>query len=211
LVLVDVAPPTEVGETTRTSREIAAALLATANVTTGVLRRRVRHRRLRRALRRACCRRGRSCICGPRVPGERDVLTVVALGGDSRLVALVGAVSRLLDYEVEIMGVAPSMALWTSSLLPPVDVLESSAAASLSRGFKLMEGHCPEWDVLHGRSAGHALAGYVDERRPKLVALAHRPHRRGRRCETLRILWRIPSAVLVAVDGDVLTAPRSGS
>jgi hypothetical protein len=141
-------------------------------------------------LRDLCCRQG---LAGLRTGGAtdgRDVLTVVAGGGDQRFIETTLAVARHLGLTIEIVALV--------SAPPTADGVESMGAVSLARRFRDMGGVQPEWDVLHGPTPDRALAAYVHRTRPKLVALPHPHHRATTRCHALRAARHLDTAVLIA-------------
>ena len=148
--------------------------------------------KLRRLLRRQACGLRLPCFIERSDTAARPVLTVVALGEDQRFVELAATIADARGLGIEIVGIVSPI----TPKLPP-DVLESSGAAALSRRFERSTGTRPEWEVLHGRRAATAIERYVASRRPALVALAHRAHRRGARCEAIDIASRLTCSLVL--------------
>jgi hypothetical protein len=158
---------------------------------------RVGQRRLQTALADLCCRRGLAGLRSARAMDGRDVLTVVAGGGDQRFVETTLAVSRHFRLQIEIVAVV-STPPRTRSTQPTPDIVESMGAVSLARKFRDVDGVQPEWDVLHGPTPERALATYLHRTRPRLVALPHSQHRDTTRCDAVRAARHIDAAVLIA-------------
>ena len=157
-------------------------------------------RSVRRLVRQLHCQRGLPVMIGDAAlpPGSR--VAVVAGGRFSRKdLSTVVAIAAERGWNLEVIGAAMTGAAASNGPpLPHPDVLDSAAAAGVSRSIEEATGRRPAWDVVHGPSLGAALRQYVaGDDRPAALVVPHQNHGDHGKCSSITVAGQVGVPVLL--------------